>query len=238
MKAMIFAAGRGTRLGEQSMTLPKALVMAGGMTLLERAVRHVNSHGFNQIIVNTHHLAEQVEEEIASLRLKGFAIAVSPERDSLLDTGGGLFAARDFFDAEPFLLYNVDIISDIDLAQMYSENIRSGDIATLAMRNRPGSRFFLLNKAGKVQGWRNNSTGEEIIAGNCTNEKLSEAGFSGIHIVSPRIFDLMSGGIYSLTKLYLEMCGKESIGSYFHNSGVWLDVGTPENLQLAREMFG
>ena len=236
MNAMIFAAGRGTRLGELSLTTPKALMEVGGKSMLERTVEFIASYGFNRVIVNIHHLPDKMEDEIAALRLKGHAIAVSSEKDLLLDTGGGLFKAKDFFGDEPFLLFNVDILTDIDLHGMFQSHKKSGALATLALRNREGSRFFLVDAGGRLAGRKNRATGEEIIPGEA-KAGLREAGFSGIHIVNPEIFDLMHNGVYSLTRLYLELCSRHFIGSYFHDEGLWLDVGTPEKLEEARKMF-
>ena len=110
MKAMIFAAGLGRRLGKITQTIPKALVDINGKTALHIAVERCSSYGFNDIIINVHHFADMVENEVIKLNDMGFRISVSNERDMLLENGGGLYKARSFFDNNPFLLYNVDII--------------------------------------------------------------------------------------------------------------------------------
>src|SRR5674476_246142 len=119
MKAMIFAAGLGKRLGDISEKIPKALVDINGKTALQMAVEKCTQYGFNDIIINVHHFADMVEDEVKKLNRIGFSVSVSDEREMLLENGGGLYKARDFFDTAPFLLYNVDIISDLDLSSLY-----------------------------------------------------------------------------------------------------------------------
>lgn len=232
MKAMIFAAGKGTRLGSITESMPKALVDINGKTALRIAVENCTKHGFGRIIVNVHHFPEMVEEEIGRLRSEGFDLAVSDEREQLLETGGGLLKARYFFDDEPFLLYNVDIVTNFDLSALYQAHLKTGGLATLAVRSRTGSRFFLVDRKGLLCGWRNSTTGEEIII--TKKEKLSEAGFTGIHVVEPEIFKYMEQGVYSMTTLYLRLAKKHKICTYKDNSGFWGDIGTPESLENAR----
>jgi NDP-sugar pyrophosphorylase family protein len=233
MKAMIFAAGLGKRLGNITSEIPKALVDINGKSILRIAVEKVSSHGFTDIIVNIHHFADMVEKEIIRLREKGYRITVSDERELLLETGGGLFKAKWFFDDSPFLVYNADIISDIDLNRLYDFHIQNNAFVTLAARLRKGKRFLLVDDKGVLRGWRNKANGEEILAGDFTGE-LTEAGFSGIHILSPEIFRHMTEGVYSLTPLYLKLAAEKKILVYRHDSDKWFDVGTKEELEKAR----
>jgi MurNAc alpha-1-phosphate uridylyltransferase len=233
MKVMIFAAGLGKRLGKITEIIPKALVDINGKTALQTAVETCNSHGFNDIIINVHHFADMVEDEVIKLRKSGFRISVSDEREMLLDTGGGLFKARGFFDKTPFLIYNVDIVSDLNLSAFYHNHLEKKGLATLAVRNRPGNRFYLINKTGLIRGWRNISTGEQILAGN-VREELSEIAFSGMHIVEPDIFNYMSDGIFSMTDLYLRLSGDHNIYTFRDDEGYWGDIGTPEGLVQVR----
>jgi len=237
MKAMILAAGKGTRLGQITGTIPKALVEINGKSVLQLAVEKCTSSGFGEIIVNVHHLAGQVEEEVARLNKSGFDISISDERTMLLDTGGGLYRARDFFDTSPFLLYNTDIVTDLDLADLYRFHKSKGGIATLAVRKRRGNRFFLVSDDGMVRGWCNKATGEKIMAGE-VNEELSEIGFLGIHLIDPQIFKFMYEGVYSMTSLYLQLMNSHRINTYRHNEGYWYDIGTPENLEIVRNFLG
>jgi MurNAc alpha-1-phosphate uridylyltransferase len=236
MKAMIFAAGLGKRLGAITESVPKALVEINGKTALRLAVEKCSWSGFSDIIVNVHHFAGKVEEEVENLRKSGFTITVSDERNELLETGGGLFKAKDFFDDKPFLIYNVDILSDIDLKLFYDYHLSMKGIVTLAVRHRPGNRFFLINSSGRLYGWRNNSTGEEIISGSC-KDSLTEIAFSGIHIADPEIFKYMKCGKYSLKDLYLEIADVHPVYTYLNDEGYWIDIGTPQNLEEARKIL-
>jgi len=236
MKAMIFAAGVGKRLGKITETIPKALVDINGKTALQIAVEKCNSHGFNDIIINVHHFAEMVEDDVKRLNGLGYRISVSDERDELLETGGGLYKARDFFDNNPFLIYNVDIISDLDLSALYSYHFKNKGLATLAVRHRPGNRFYLIDESGLIRGWRNNATGDQILATPISGG-LSEIAFSGMHVVEPEIFKFMYEGVYSMTTLYLKLASDHSIYTFPDDSGYWGDIGTPENLEYVRKLL-
>ena len=236
MKAMIFAAGLGKRLGTITRNIPKALVDINGKTALHLAVEKCSRSGFNDIIINVHHFAGMVEEEVEKLNNMGFRISVSDEREMLLENGGGLYKARSFFDNNPFLLYNVDIISDLDLQSLYLLHTEKKGLATLAVRHRPGKRFLLVDGDGHLRGWRNISTGEEILAG-ISDSGLSEIAFSSMHIVEPEIFNYMTEGIYTLIDLYLRLASDHRIYTLKHDEGYWVDVGTPESLELVRKLL-
>jgi N-acetyl-alpha-D-muramate 1-phosphate uridylyltransferase len=236
MKAIIFAAGLGKRLGNITETIPKALVDINGKTALRRAVERCSSYGFDEIIVNVHHFADLVEAEIKQLVGLGYSISVSDERDKLLDTGGGLYKAQWFFDTTPFLIYNVDIISDLNLIALYKYHKEKKGLATLAVRDRPGKRVYLVDSLDRIRGWRNRSTGEQILAGK-TNEVLSEIAFSSMHIVDPEIFKYMNDGVYSLTALYLDIAKEHEIYTFREDGGYWFDIGTPENLEEVRKFM-
>jgi len=233
MKAMIFAAGLGTRLGELTKARPKALADINGRTLLHRTVEKLAAAGFDELMVNIHHHPEQMMEEINKLRGLGYSLEVSDEREELLDTAGGLLKARHFFDDRPFLCHNVDEVTDLDLTEMYRQHAGSGALATLAVRHRQGNRFLLTDTTGRMRGWRNTATKEEIITGG-SSRRLEEVGFSGIQVLSPAIFDMMPEGIYSLTSLYLTLVKNNSIMTYLHDYGYWFDCGTPQSLEKIR----
>jgi MurNAc alpha-1-phosphate uridylyltransferase len=236
MKAMIFAAGLGKRLGAITLDVPKALVDINGKTALHLAVEKCSKSGFNDIIINVHHFADMVEEEVRKLNEMGYCISVSDERDMLLENGGGLYKARSFFDSNPFLLYNVDIISDLDLPALYRLHTEKKGLATLAVRHRPGKRFLLVDSTGRLRGWRNISTGEQILAGT-SDTGLSEIAFSSMHIAEPEIFNYMTEGIYTLIDLYLRLATDHRIYTLKHDEGYWVDVGTPESLELVRKLL-
>jgi MurNAc alpha-1-phosphate uridylyltransferase len=236
MKAMILAAGKGTRLGKIADTVPKALLDINGKSLLRLAVENCTASGFDDIIINVHHLADMVEEEAGRLRKDGFKITLSDEREMLLETGGGLFKARGFFDSNPFLLCNADTLTDLDLSALYRYHIKMQGLATLAVRNRKGNRYFLVDQEGILKGWCNKVTGERIIACEET-ENLSEIAFSGRHIINPEIFNYMSEGVYTMTALYLHLADSHKIVTFREDSGYWVTVGTLENLEDARKFF-
>jgi NDP-sugar pyrophosphorylase family protein len=236
MKAMIFAAGLGKRLGSITESIPKALVDINGKTALQMAVEKCSEHGFNDIIINVHHFADMVEDEVKRLNKIGFRIAVSDEREKLLENGGGLYKARDFFGKDPFLLYNVDIISDFDLSALCRVHLEKKGLATLAVRHRPGKRFLLIDKDGQLRGWRNIITGEKILAG-ITEEGLSEIAFSSMHIVEAEIFNYMNEGVYSMIALYLKLAETHNIYTLKHDEGYWIDMGTPESLEYVRQFL-
>lgn len=236
MKAMILAAGKGTRLGTITQSIPKALIDINGKSVLQRAVEKCTEAGFGDIIVNVHHFADMMEEEVRNLNRMGFRITVSDEREILLETGGGLFKARNFFDTDPFLLYNADIITDLPIDKMLAFHLRHRGLATLAVRNRKGNRFFLVNDEGRLRGWCNRSTGERIITGP-EKEQLSETAFSGLHIIDPEIFKNMKEGIYTMTDLYLRLSGSYPIFTFTHDTGYWADIGTPESLREVRRFL-
>jgi MurNAc alpha-1-phosphate uridylyltransferase len=236
MKAMIFSAGLGKRLGKITENIPKALIDINGKTALHRAVEKCTLHGFSEIIINVHHFAGMVENEAERLRQLGYTLSVSDERKMLLETGGGLFKARYFFDQNPFLLYNTDIITDLDLTALLGFHKKNRGLATLAVRNRPGNRLFLVDGEGILHGWYNKTTGEQIISGRLT-EGLTEIAFSGIHIVNPEIFSYMEEGIFSLTTLYLQLASDHKIFTFRHDGGYWYDMGTPESLEKVRSFL-
>ncbi len=236
MKAMIFAAGLGKRLGKITDNIPKALIDINGKTALQLAVEKCTEHGFEDIIINVHHFADMVEDEVKKLNKIGFRISVSDEREMLLETGGGLHKARGFFDKDPFLIYNVDIISDLDLSALFKFHIEKKGLATLAVRNRPGTRFYLIDKSGLIRGWRNKASGEQILAG-ASSVELSEIAFSSMHIVEPEIFNYMNEGVYTMTTLYLELAESHRIYTFRDDSGYWADIGTPESLEFIRKLL-
>jgi len=238
MKAMILAAGLGTRLKPLTDNTPKALIRINGTTLLEHVVRRLNSFGYDEIIINVHHFADQIIAFVKSKSYFNIRIEFSDERDFLLDTGGGLLKASWFFDdGKPFLVHNVDILTDLDLIKLYNLHIDNNSLVTLAVRKRETSRYFLFDDSMQLYGWTNKQTGELRIAkeGSTT---LHELAFSGIQVLDPKIFSLISEeGRFSLTDLYLRLCKNNSIFGYIHNDGFWIDVGKPDELKYAESFL-
>jgi MurNAc alpha-1-phosphate uridylyltransferase len=237
MKAMILAAGMGTRLGNIGKNTPKVLLDINGMTVLERILMKLSCHGFTDIIINVHHLAEKVMEAVNkskdSLDVK---ITISDESDELLETGGGLYRVRDFFDDRPFLVYNGDILTDLDLGKMYAYHTRKGALATMAVRNREGTRAFLVDDNGIIRGWTNRKSGVDII----TIEEpmnLTEIPSMAISVFDPGIFSYMEEGKYTMTSIVLKATETGRVIVFRHDRGYWVDIGTPEQLEKARALL-
>lgn len=235
MEAMIFAAGLGTRLQPITNSIPKALVKINGVCLLQHCIENLIKQGCTKIVVNIHHFGEQI---ITFLNTNKFDvdIAISDERDCLLDTGGGLKKAEHFFDKKnPILIHNVDIISSIDLQKLYTTHCQSNALATLAVADRKTSRYLLFDSHNNLVGWTNHNTGETLWAKESDYNDVSPLAFSGIHVVSPKIFNLLPKvSAYSIVPQYINMAQHEQIKAYSHPADQWLDVGKPEALEKAK----
>ena len=240
---MIFAAGLGTRLRPLTDHTPKALISVAGKPMLERVILRLKEAGFNDITVNIHHFGEQIIEFLRANNDFGITIHLSDERDMLLDTGGGIKKARPFLDGnEPFLVHNADILSDINLAELYRHHRESNAEATLLVSQRQTSRYLLLDDANRLHGWINKSTGEVKPAGFDYREtKYRELAFGGIHIISPSLFHLMDDGQwdgkFSIIPFYLSACTKVHIQGYPLQGFLWFDIGKPETLAQAEEYY-
>ena len=234
MKAMIFAAGLGTRLKPYTETMPKALVPVAGTPMLEILIKQLIGSGINQIIINVHHFAGQIIDFLTQNKNFGVDITISNEEDLLLDTGGGLKKAAWFFnDEQPFLVQNVDVISDLNYAEMLERHVQNGSLATLALCRRETSRYFLFDEKLQLCGWENTKT-MEVKMVRPHAEKLERLAFSGIHIIDPAIFNLMhSEGKFSIVDTYLELAVSHKITGFEHNPANWVDMGKPEELQKA-----
>ncbi len=235
---MIFAAGKGTRLKPLTNNTPKALVKVCGITLLERVLIKLKQFGITDVIINIHYLGRDILAFLKEKKNFGINISISDESSMLLDTGGGLAKASSFFDdTDDFVLYNVDILSDINLFDMWCKHMHDKNLATLAVRDRQTSRYFLFDNNTMLCGWENTLTGEKIIKRNST-EPLKPYAFSGIHIVSKKIFRYMPArGSFSITKTYLDLCSDMPIGGYVCNNSYWFDVGKHASLTEASQHF-
>ncbi len=233
MKAFLLAAGLGTRLLPLTEDKPKALVEINGKTLLELAVTKLKRHGFNQIIINVHHFSDKIIDYLQKKNNFDIEIEISDERDLLLDTGGGLKKVSWFFhEPEPFLIYNVDILSDIDLNELYEFHKTADAIITLAVQQRNDSRCFIFNDENVLIGWTNRKTHEEKITREPNGQKHLLS-FSGIHVVDPKIFELMPDeNVFSIIDLYLNVSAKYNITSFMHDDSIWHDVGKKESLTI------
>ena len=236
MKAMILAAGLGTRLKPLTDSIPKALIKIKGKTLLGIALNKLIKSGFNNIIINVHHHSEQIIQFLDKNKFNA-DITISDETDKLLDTGGGLKKAKLFFDDNsPFLVYNVDIISNLDLKKLYTFHTETLAIATLVVRKRESGRYLLFNSKNILCGWRNAKSGETKLI---RSDKLQyEFAFSGIQVLDPEILSLMpDDNVFSLIDLYLNVGSKHNISAFIDDESYWLDVGNPENLKAAESII-
>ncbi len=238
MKAMIFAAGLGSRLLDETTDKPKALVEISKKPLLQHAIEKLKNEGISEIVVNVHHFSQLVINFISETNF-GIPIHVSNESGKLLDTGGGLKKAAHFFnDKSPILIYNVDILSNLKLQILKEEHLKSNALATLVVRNRQTQRYFKFDKNQRLVGWINKKTGESKISVPEKFEESIEMAFSGIHIVQPEIFKLMPAeDKFSITSFYLELAKNHLIKGYFDDSELWMDVGKTDQLELARKLF-
>jgi NDP-sugar pyrophosphorylase family protein len=238
MRAMILAAGLGTRLKPLTESTPKALVKINNHTLLELQIKKLKAEGFDNIVINVHHFADMIKDYLKQNNYFNCYIEISDESENLLDTGGGLKKAAYFFsDGKPFLVYNVDILSNIDLSELVKAHRSLPSIATLAVQNRESSRKFLFDNELTLSGWMNEKSCEQIITKE-SQTKLLPFSFSGIQILDPKIFKYFPDkDVFSLVELYLNISLKEKIIGYVHNQDEWVDVGKVENIKKAESFF-
>ena len=238
MKAMILAAGLGTRLRPLTNDRPKALVDVGGRTMLEITLSRLRALGIRDVIINVHYFADMIVEYLKKNDNFGMRIEISRE-EVLLDTGGGLKKAAHFFledrrDLEtPFVLHNVDVISTIDLPRMVQFHTENRALATLAVQDRETSRYLLFDERQRLCGRRSGPDQKDELVG---SEKPAQAlAFSGIHVISPRIFELMlENGIFSIITAYLRLAGQgEKILSFRADGYYWRDMGRPDDVRQA-----
>jgi NDP-sugar pyrophosphorylase family protein len=242
MKAMVLAAGLGTRLRPLTDDRPKALVEVGGRTLLEITLTRLRTFGIPEVIVNVHHFADQVISYLEAHRNFEMRIEVSRE-DVLLDTGGGLKKAGWFFleDAdskgEPFVLHNVDVVSTIDFQRMMAFHSETQALATLALQQRDSSRQLVFDENLQLCGRRTGRDRKpEMVR---AAKETHELAFSGVHIISPRLLPLMKeDGVFSIIDCYLRLAGDgEKIAGFRADESYWRDLGKPADLlQAARDI--
>jgi mannose-1-phosphate guanylyltransferase len=236
MKAMVLAAGLGTRLRPLTDDRPKALVELGGRALLEITLARLREAGVGEVVVNVHHLADLVTEYLNANHNFGMRIEISREDDLLLDTGGGLKKAAWFFledgDDKPFLLHNVDVVSAIDLGRMVLAHKENGALATLAVQRRESSRYLLFDERGELCGRQRRE--EQLVRQAPQRDGLA---FCGIHVISARMLRMMrEEGVFSIIDSYLRLAGAgEKIKAFRADEYYWRDLGTAESLRRAEE---
>ncbi|MDR3047852.1 MAG: NTP transferase domain-containing protein [Bacteroidales bacterium] len=225
ISAMILAAGLGTRLAPLTNDKPKALVEVGKKTLLEQAINKVIGANIHQIVINIHHFGNQIVDFVNQHSFDA-DILISDETPLLKDTAGGFKQAENFFlHSDHILLYNVDILSSIDLMMMQQTHIEQDNLATIAVRDRQTERYFIFDQKNmQLCGWKNNKTGE--VRMNCPTENPVDYAFSGIHFVKKNMLNyIQNDQKLSFTPLYLELCKQEKIVGYLHQNDAWNDVG-------------
>jgi NDP-sugar pyrophosphorylase family protein len=247
MRAMVLAAGLGTRLRPLTDNRPKALVEVGGRTLLEIVLARLISFGIREVIINVHHFADMIVDYLKANKNFGMRIDVSREDDLLLDTGGGLKKAAYFFlensgaAEEPFILHNVDVISTIDLHRMVQFHAENRALATLAVEERPTTRYLLFDEqlqlCGRISGKNRQA---ELVRSSSHPTALA---FSGIHVISPRLFSLMTEeGVFSVIAPYLRLAAQEKIIAFRSDGYQWRDLGRLDDVmqadQDARQLSG
>lgn len=240
MKAMIFAAGLGTRLKPLTDNLPKALIPIAGKPLLEHVILKLKAAGFYEIIVNIHHFPELIIDFLKQNDNFGIHIEISDERVELLDTGGGIRKAAWFFeDGKPFLVHNVDILSNVDLNELYKQHTSTNSLATLVVSKRDTFRYLLFDDNKRLCGWINEKTGEVKPKGISHITGFNKLAFAGIQVLSPKIFDLMKtlDSKFPIMDFYLSNAEMEKISGFVPNDFKMMDVGKLDVLDEAERFI-
>ena len=239
---MIFAAGLGTRLKPLTDTMPKALVPVGGVPLLKHVADRILAAGIPEIVVNTHHFAEQIERYVAGEPAFAGRVRLSPEPDRLLETGGGLLHARPFLEGSGrILVHNVDILSNLDIP-LLAQSAPEDALATLVVSDRPTSRYLLFDGGMRLTGWTDVRSGEvRSPFPGLDPSRCRRLAFSGIHLVSDRIFDAMDacgfGGRFSIIDFYLRAAADHPVYGYVPEGFRMLDVGKTDSLEQAERFL-
>jgi NDP-sugar pyrophosphorylase family protein len=246
MKAMIFSAGLGTRFKPWTDSHPKALAVVNGKSLLQRNIEYLQRYGITDVVVNVHHFADQLIEAIIKSKGWGSKITISDERDELLETGGGLLKAKEFFTpGEKFITCNADILTDLDINKLISFHNDKKALVTFGVTQRKTSRYLLFDKNDRLGGWRNKKTGEEIIShpsplGEGQGVRHEKA-YSCVVVFEYEIFRLMEekafNGKFSLIDVYLSLAPDHFIYGYDHSGDRLVDVGKPDSIAIAESVF-
>ncbi|MBN9379394.1 MAG: nucleotidyltransferase family protein [Chitinophagaceae bacterium] len=237
-RAMIFAAGLGTRFKPWTDNHPKALAPVNGKSLLQRNIEYLQQYGIRDVIINVHHFADQIVHALDANKGWGSRITISDETDEVLETGGGLKKAMGWLQEAPFVAMNVDILTDLDLGSMIRDHFQHHPLATLAVTDRETSRYFLFDGDSRLRGWRNVRTGQERWAGTSSGMALAEKAFSGVHVIDPALFPLMKkDGKLSIVDVYLDVAAEHPVRGFDHSGSRLIDVGKPESVEQAEKLF-
>lgn len=238
VEALILAAGLGTRLGNLTRDVPKALIPVAGIPVLERVARRLIEAGADHLIINTHHHADQIVEYVTERGSFGVEVAFSHEPDRPLETGGGVAAAAHLFRGDaPFIIHNADIVSGVPLRDLYDRHQANSPLATLAVMERASSRKLLFDEAG-LQGRLDEGRGIRVEARSPRGE-VKERAFGGIHVVSPLFLELVSErGAFSILEPYLRLAGEGyRIEPYSVDGHPWVDIGKPGHVAEAERLI-
>lgn len=242
MKAMIFAAGIGSRLKPFTLEHPKALAPVGGRPILGLVIEKLIKCGVDFLVINVHHFAEQIVNYLSDNHNFGIDIKVSDESGRLLDTGGGLRKASEWLrnSDDPIIVHNADILTDFPLHEMVTRHIDAGNVATLLAAQRPTSRYLLFDQSMRMRGWTNMSSGE-VRPVALEVDKFIKFAFGGVHVVAPRIFDALDNfaemdSPFSITDFYIDKCAELPIGAFLPPQTYnWFDIGRPDSLKKASD---
>jgi N-acetyl-alpha-D-muramate 1-phosphate uridylyltransferase len=237
MKGMIFAAGLGTRFKPWTDKHPKALAIVNGKSLLQRNIEYLQQYGITEVVVNVHHFADQVIDAVKNNKGWGSTILISDESNEVLETGGGLLKARNLLEGdECFVTINVDILTDLNIKRLLDYHKDYKPLISFGVTNRKTSRYFLFDEYDRLCGWRNKKTGEERIA--LAKPDLVERAYSCVVVFEPTIFSLIKQqGKFSLVETYLDLAKDHLILGYDHSGDKWVDVGRPESVTVAEQLF-
>lgn len=235
-KALIFAAGKGTRLKPFTDSHPKALALVNDVPLLERNIKYLQSFGVTEFVINVHHFGEQIVEFLEKNNHFGAKIDISDEKDELLETGGGLLFAQKYLENEEnFLIMNADILTDLNIHELVKFHETHLPLATLAVSDRNSSRKLFFNSEMALKGWMNKNSGETKMAE--FNNDFKELAFSGIHCINSSIFDkIKRRGKFSIMDEYLDLMFDNEILGFQHEARL-IDVGRPESVIEAEKYF-
>ena len=237
MKAMIFAAGLGTRFKPWTDSHPKALALVNGKSLLQLNIEYLQQYGITDVVVNVHHFANQVIESVLKNKGWGSNIMISDESHELLETGGGLLHAKKLLqDGEPFITLNADFLTNLNIDKLIAYHKNKKALISFGITNRKTSRYFLFDEDNRLCGWRNTNTGEEKIS--IAKNDLKEMAYSCVVIFQPEIFELIpQRGKFSLVETYLSLAANHLIFGYDHSGDKLVDVGKPESVAIAEKLF-
>ncbi|MEO8768479.1 MAG: sugar phosphate nucleotidyltransferase [Ferruginibacter sp.] len=236
-KAIIFSAGLGTRFKPWTDAHPKALAIVNGKSLLQRNIEYLQQYNITDIIVNIHHFPEQIVEAIKEYNGWGSNILISDESNEVLETGGGLLKARKLLEGnDPFISLNVDVLTDLDINKLLAFHNEHKPLISFGVTERKTSRNILLDTEGRMCGWKNNTTGEEKIV--IQKENLKPFAYSCVVVYQQEIFSLIKQqGKFSIMDTYLDLAADNLILGYNHTGDKWVDVGKPESVVVAEELF-